>query len=122
VKFLVDNPLSPALASALMSDGHDAVHVRDLSLRDAEDEVIFLRAAQEGRTIISADTDFATLLALRKETKPSVILFREGVSHQAESQAALLLANMPAIQSHLESGAVIVFDGTRMRVRALPIS
>lgn len=122
MKFLVDNPLSPALASALTLDGYDAVHVRDLSLRDAEDEVIFLRAAQDGRTIISADTDFATMLALRSQTKPSVILLRVGVSHRAEDQAELLVANMPVIQAHLESGAVIVFDGTRVRVRTLPIS
>lgn len=62
------------------------------------------------------------MLALRSETKPSVILLREGVSHRAEDQAELLLANMPVIQAHLESGAVVVFDGTRVRVRALPIA
>lgn len=122
MKFLVDNPLSPALASALVRAGHNATHVRDLSLRDAEDEVIFSRAARDGWTIISADTDFATLLALRNDTKPSVILLRQGVSHRAESQAELLLANMSVIAPHLESGSVVVFDGARIRVRALPIS
>lgn len=87
-----------------------------------QDEAIFSRAAQDGWTIISADTDFATLLVLRNDSKPSVILLREGVSHRAESQAELLLANMPVIAPHLESGSVVVFDGARVRVRALPIS
>jgi hypothetical protein len=46
--------------------GHEAVHVRDYGLREAEDVVIFERAAREGRVIVSADTDFGTLLRPRR--------------------------------------------------------
>lgn len=93
MRFLVDNALSPDVAEGLRQAGHDAVHVRDYAVQQAGDPEVFARAASEDRIIVSADTDFGALLA----------------------------ANLPTIAESLESGAVVVFEEARIRVRHLPI-
>lgn len=122
MRFLIDNALSPLLAERLSAAGHEAAHVRDYELQTASDEEIVERARAENRIVVSADTDFATLLALGQMRQPSFLLFRRGTERRPEQQVALLLANLPALEHDLTQGAVVVLEPQRIRVRKLPIS
>ncbi len=63
MRFLVDNALSPLVARQLAVAGHDAIHLRDRNLQSSEDPEVLALARLEGRVLVSADTDFAAILA-----------------------------------------------------------
>jgi predicted nuclease of predicted toxin-antitoxin system len=122
MKFLLDNALSPVIADILRKAGHDIIHVRDIGLRDASDELIFRRAYDEGRTIISADTDFGFLLSSWDKNKPSVIIFRKGTDRNPVKQAELLLLNLEGtVVNAIEAGSILIIEPARIRIRALPL-
>ena len=109
------------MAAGLRAAGHDAVHVVDYHMHAATDDAIFDRAAAESRVIVSADTDFGTILSIREATTPSVILFRGASPKRADDQVAFILANLAAIAAPLRRGAIVVLERNRLRLRELPI-
>lgn len=121
MKFLVDQNLSPRLADLLVRSGHDAVHVRNINATGAPDTEILDLAVRDERVIISADTDFGALLAYSRATKPSVILIRALIDRRPPELAGILVANLDVLEEHLQSGAVVAFTRTDIRVRALPL-
>ena len=78
MRFLVDMPISPAIAAWLRAQGYDAVHASDVGLFNSSDETILERAVQELRVVITADLDYPRLLALSDATGPGLVLFRAG--------------------------------------------
>ena len=121
MKFLIDNALSPNLAVGLRAAGHDVVHVRDVGLASASDADVFQVALADNRVVVSEDTDFGTLLALRDAAKPSVVLFRRIQDRSAANLLSLLLTNLAAVARDLDAGAVVVIENARIRIRRLPL-
>ncbi|TVR35615.1 MAG: hypothetical protein EA388_06615 [Nitriliruptor sp.] len=106
----------------LREAGHDALHVGEALRLNASDADILEHAARDGRVVVAADTDFGELLAMRRTTEPSVVLFHRQTGRRPREQAALLLANLPAVETDLRDGAIVVVEEQRVRVRALPIA
>jgi predicted nuclease of predicted toxin-antitoxin system len=61
MKFLVDAQLPPGLCRWLEEQGHEAIHVADLSEAPMRDRQIADYAEREGAILISKDDDFLTL-------------------------------------------------------------
>jgi len=95
MRFLVDANLSPRIAVLLAAAGHHAEHVCDHGLLSASDQQILEHADAHGYVIVSADTDFVTMVALAGRTTPSVVLLRSADRLPPQDQAALLTANLP---------------------------
>ena len=72
-------------------------------------------------SFVSADTDFAALLATRTVKKPSVIQFRGRGSRKPDALAHTISSNLAQLTDALESGSIVTFEPSRVRVRALPI-
>jgi predicted nuclease of predicted toxin-antitoxin system len=101
---------------------YDVVHVRDYGLQAAPDQTILLRAAQEDRILVSADTDFGTLLAAQRLRRSSLILLRRLLGRRPDEQAVLVSRVLNLFEEDLENGCIVVVEEGRTRVRLLPLS
>jgi predicted nuclease of predicted toxin-antitoxin system len=88
----------------------------------APDHEVLARALSEDRTVITADTDFGTLLAQSGAALPSVILLRGPGNRRPGRQLLVLLASLPSLERALAAGSVVVIEGDRIRTRSLPIT
>jgi len=121
MRFLIDNALSPRIAKGLNEAGHDAIHVRDIGLASATDDEIISHAKMDKRVIVSADTDFGTLLTLKNAAVPSFILFRRS-DKRPLALINLLVDVIDSIQEDLSKGAIVVIEDQKLRIRKLPFS
>jgi predicted nuclease of predicted toxin-antitoxin system len=121
MRLLVDQNLSRRVAAALRSAGHDVVHTSEVELSTASDDAIASFAAATDRVVVSADTDFGTLLAITGASQPSVVLVRLRAPRPAEALAAVVIANLEDVSADLESGAIVVLEDERVRIRPLPL-
>lgn len=121
MRLLIDANLSPRLLGPLRNEGFDTTHVADIGLAAATDSEIFDHAVAAGFAVVTADSDFAMLLALRRSTSPSVIQLRHVAELGPDAHVELLLSNLPAIVEELERGVVVSLSPTRLAIRDLPI-
>lgn len=120
MKFLGDMGVSQTVIQNLRFLGYDAIHLRDEGLQRLPDPQIIEKAKQENRIILTFDLDFADLLAVGRESLPSVIIFRLQ-NATPSSVSPRLLAVINECSQLLESGAILTVETARYRIRQLPI-
>jgi predicted nuclease of predicted toxin-antitoxin system len=82
--------------------------------------VLVERARADGRVIVTFDLDFGDILALGVLDKPSAIILRLE-DERADSVNRHLSVVVRECADDLESGALVLVEDTRYRVRKLPI-
>ncbi len=120
MKFLADMGVAQRITEWLRSEGHEITHLREEGLERLPDNEIFEKAIKEERIILTFDLDFGEIAAFATERKVSIIVFRlnnTSTPHVRERLKAVLAD----CSEQLRSGAVIVVEESRHRVRSLPI-
>jgi predicted nuclease of predicted toxin-antitoxin system len=117
---LVDMNLSPDWVPFLQQHGYAAAHWSAVGDPRALDPEVMQWARDNGRVVLTHDLDFGTILALTHATGPSVVLIRSEDTFPAAIGAAVVGA-LRQCESDLMSGALVVVDVARLRVRILPI-
>ena len=107
----LDAHLSPLLA-AWLNWKFDVQAVRDLGLRDADDEEIFRAAKQSGVDVLTKDADFPRLLD-RFGPLPQLLLLTSGNTSNERLQQVLLPV-LPAALELLAAGEPLVEIGNTL--------
>jgi predicted nuclease of predicted toxin-antitoxin system len=121
MRFLLDHNISPKVADPLRAAGHDVAVVREVGMSRATDEVVIDFARRERRVLVSADTDFGTILARTRASTPSFVLIRRMAHERPSQQASMILDNLPTVADDLEAGAIVVLGDRTLRIRLLPL-
>jgi predicted nuclease of predicted toxin-antitoxin system len=106
VKVLIDAQLPPGLKLLLTQAGHQAQHVVEIGLRDADDAQLWGYAVREGTVILTKDEDFAAR-RLREPDGPTIVWLRVGNC----SRAALvrwLTSLLSSIEALVAAGESVI--------------
>ncbi len=120
MKLLIDMNISPKLALLLCAEKHDCKRWSEVGRADAPDEEIVDYARRENCVIITKDLDFGTILARNFLDLPSVLLIRRK-DVLADALFPMIDQVLAAFESELHTGALIVVDERRTRIRMLPL-
>lgn len=121
MRLLLDNNLSHKLLELLVAAGHDVAHAGDHAMASADDTAVLALAVETRRVLVSADSDFGTLLARSNATSPSFVLVRRVIGRRVPELASVIIENLPLVEDDLEAGAVVVLGDASLRIRRLPI-
>jgi len=120
VRIVIDMNLSVEWIPLLEQAGWSAIHWTTVGDPRADDATIMAWAASHNYTVFTHDLDFGSALALTHAGKPSVIQLRSQFV-LPEHIGPMVLASLKQYEKELSSGALVVIDPAKSRVRVLPL-
>jgi predicted nuclease of predicted toxin-antitoxin system len=120
MRLLIDMNLSPAWTPLLERHGIESLRWHLVGAANELDASIMSFARERDWVVFTHDLDFGTLLALTQAAKPSVVQVRCPDPDPALI-GELVLRNLRAYEHELKSGALLVIDEKKHRVRLLPL-
>lgn len=121
MRFLLDMNLPVTMAEWLRAEGHDAAHLREVGLERLPDDEVMRRAVAENRIPITCDLDFGDILGSSSDAVSSVVLLRLRSLRQMRVRPRLRVA-LSQCAEVLATGAIVLVEDARIRVRSLPFS
>ncbi len=120
LRLLIDMNLSPSWVEVLRDAGFEVEHWYRIGVANAPDGELFAWASKNRYIVFTHDLDFGALLAATHAVSPSVFQIRtDDVSPDALAPRAIEL--LRRFTPQLTSGALVVVDEIRERVRILPL-
>jgi predicted nuclease of predicted toxin-antitoxin system len=119
VQLVVDMNLSVEWVGELGRNGWSAVHWSTIGDPRADDAAIMAWALGNGYVVFTHDLDFGTMLALTHATGPSVLQVR-GQNVLPEDLGPVVIAALRQYDAALASGALVIVELKKSRVRVLP--
>ena len=120
LRIVVDMNLSVEWIPLLEQAGWTAVHWSAIGDLRAEDVTIMAWASSHRHVVFTHDLDFGTALALTQAGEPSVIQVR-AQRVLPEHIGPMVLAALKQYERELSTGALVVVEPAKSRVRILPL-
>lgn len=118
MRFLIDADLPYALANDFQAAGHEAVHVQDVGLGTAPDELIASYARRDQRCLITGDFDFSDIRNYRPGEHHGIVVLTipadvgRAYIHALVAQFLGQIARLEPLR-----GKLVIMESGRVRVR-----
>lgn len=122
LKFIVDADMPYSAVAVFESFGQDAVHVRDVGLRHADDDDIFTYAQAENRIIVSRDLDWSNLLDYPLGAHCGIVVLRVPPTFRAEQINSVPRAFLEDVEMRGLVGSLAIVEPGRYRLRTSQVA
>ena len=113
MKLLLDSCVWAPARDEIQTAGHEVAVVSDWGA-DPGDEAILARAREEGRILVTLDSDFGNLAIFRRLPHAGIVRL---VGIHPRQQAAICVRVLSQYGEQLLEGAIVTADPARVRVR-----